>query len=747
MVLTKIIGSFLSGFILSNATLNGGQSPLVVGLIGALSLSESIFAFLGAILAYLVTGRITEALTELCSMVLILVVKVIFSEFIRKELKSAGLAFLTATAYIFCGLAVSFAMTLPTVAFLLVLCKGVLCGCGAFFLIMTMSAARQERRLVISGTAGAALGVVFMLAIASLSAASFSFFNLGRTLGILVVLLAARKFKYAGGAVCGALVTCGTVLYSPEMGRATMLLAVAGLAAGIFAEFGTLPTAFFFISANALGLIAIGVTPETARILVDVLFATLAFVLVPERLTAQILGVNAISRDKSRINALTASKLDFAAKTIREVRKSVEQISSALEKKNVENDVAVSVCDRICGKCRNNLYCWENEFDRSFQHFTAIKQTLERKGKVQTEELPAGLSKCFKRSELVDCFNESYQQELVEKRAGRRLNEMRGILYEQFSGMEDMLQQISREIVEASEYDDELSKAVKSFLLDFGAQQPRVCVFFSSFGKIRIEAFYEGQLTLSEVELAVEVSEIVDRDLELPQIFTANGYSKLCLIEKTAFMLEFATSQKTGRGEEVCGDKYEIFQDGLGNAYLILSDGMGSGKMAALDSMMASSLLVRLLKAGVGFSAAVRIINSSMLVKSSDESFATLDVACVNLYTGRLDILKMGASATFVRTGKRVSCVEASSLPVGILRDLEPDKRSTILKEGDAVVMLSDGIEEKNYTFIREMLLKENPASPKELTREILEKSYESIEPAKADDITVLMAMVKANNE
>lgn len=745
-VLTKILGSFFAGFMLANSTLNGAQSPLAVGLVGALNLSEGIFAFLGGMLAYLITGKIGDAIVEISAMVGILVFRVILCEFIRKEIKAAGAAVLTGISYIAAGLAVVFAMSGSGGAVFLVVCKGLLCGCAAYFAIMSFNAAQSEQKLVISGTSGAALGVVFVIGVAALCSAQVGFFNFGRAFGVLVVLLAAKKFKHAGGAVCGALVTCGVVLYSPDMGKATMLLAAAGMVAGLFAEFGALPAAFFFISANAVGLIAIGVTPETARILVDAMVASVAFVILPERLTSVLLGSSAVSRCNSKINALTASKLTFAAKTIAEVRKSVEQVSKALEKKSGENDISVAVCDQICGKCRNNLYCWESEFDKSFEAFREVKTVLEQKGRVVQEDLPQSLAKCFKRAELTDCFNESHHIETAEKQASRRLREMRGVLYEQFSGMEDMLEEISGEILEANEYDDELSKSVKSFLLDFGAQLPRVCVFLNPFGKIRIEAFYEGELTLEPAELADELSEIVDRELELPQIFTANGYSKLCLIEKTAYTLEVGASQKTGRGEETSGDKYEVFYDGLGNACLILSDGMGSGKMAAIDSRMTSSLLIRLLKAGVGFSAAVKLINSSMLVKSGNESFATLDIVCVNLYNGRVDLLKLGAAATFIKSGNRVTCVEASSLPVGIVQEVQPEKRSTVLKEGDMIVMISDGIEETHYTALRNELLKKDIPAAEVFASTLLEKATARSATARTDDMTILVAGVKVNN-
>lgn len=741
-ILTRAIGTVLTAFLLANSTIGGGQSPIVVGFVAALNLPEGIFAFLGALAAYFFTGKVSSSIIEICAMLIILVMKVLICEVFGKEMKVTGSTILSGMAFTLCGLAITFVTTTSGATAFVVTCKGILCGCATYFLITAFSAIQREHKLVVTGTLGASLGVVFVLLVASLCSVQLGFFNLGRALGITIVLLAAKKYKHIGGAVCGALVTCGVVLYSSEMGKATMLLAVAGLIAGLFAEFGVLAAAFFFISANAVGLIVIGVTPETSRILVDVLFASVAFVIVPDRLVTNVLGVGAVTKVSDKVTALAASKLNFAAKTIGEVRKSVEQVSKALEKRNCDNDISVAVCDNICGKCKNNINCWESEFDKSFESFNQVRKSMDIKGKITMEDLPQGLNKCYKKAELVESFNEIYNDEQSEKKANQKLKEMRGILYEQFSGMEDMLEEIGREIINGKECDDELSKSVKNFLIDFGAESPRACVFFNSFGKISIEAFYDGNLNLTDIEIADEISDIVDRELELPQIFIANGYTKLCLMEKPAYVLEIGVSQKSGKNGETSGDTFEHFDDGRGNAYIIISDGMGSGKIAAIDSLMTSSLLVRLLKAGIGFSAAVKLINSSMLVKSNNESFATLDIACINLYTGRLDLLKLGAAATFLKTNDRITCVEASSLPIGILRDIQPEMRSTVLKDGDSIVMISDGVSEKAYPAVKEEMLNHTENSSDDISKILVEKSYKQFENEKADDITIIVAKI-----
>lgn len=63
---------------------------------------------------------------------------------------------------------------------------------------------------------------------------------------------------------------------------------------------------------------------------------------------------------------------------------------------------------------------------------------------------------------------------------------------------------------------------------------------------------------------------------------------------------------------------------------------------------MTTGLLCRLIQAGVGFDAALKMVNSALLVKSGEESLATIDVTQIDLYTGRADFYKAGAAPTFV---------------------------------------------------------------------------------------------------
>jgi len=145
--------------------------------------------------------------------------------------------------------------------------------------------------------------------------------------------------------------------------------------------------------------------------------------------------------------------------------------------------------------------------------------------------------------------------------------------------------------------------------------------------------------------------------------------------------------------ERSCGDYYDSFVDGKGYAYIILSDGMGSGSRARIDSAFACGMLVKLLRAGIGLNSAIEVINNALLVKSSDESFATLDICKIDLYTGKTKLYKAGAAASYVRCNKRVVKSRGTGLPVGIGHKAVYETQSFTIGNADMVIMASDGVQ------------------------------------------------------
>ena len=175
---------------------------------------------------------------------------------------------------------------------------------------------------------------------------------------------------------------------------------------------------------------------------------------------------------------------------------------------------------------------------------------------------------------------------------------------------------------------------------------------------------------------------------------------------------------------------------------MVLSDGMGSGGRAAVDGAMASGLMMRLIKAGFSYDSSLSILNSAMLFKSTDESLATVDVAAVDLFSGKLDMLKAGAAPTIVRKSGRCSVAKSTSLPAGILREIGFDKASLKLKKGDILLMMSDGVCSEGSDWICKELDNFKDGSAQSLAENIAYGAKRRRTDNHADDITVVALII-----
>ena len=90
---------------------------------------------------------------------------------------------------------------------------------------------------------------------------------------------------------------------------------------------------------------------------------------------------------------------------------------------------------------------------------------------------------------------------------------------------------------------------------------------------------------------------------------------------------------------------------------------------------------------------ALRLINSSLLLRSSDEEFVTMDVCLVDLSCGKIDMYKSGAVAGFVKKGKEILKIESDSLPFGVTDDFgDVNVTSVSVGKSSQIILMTDGV-------------------------------------------------------
>lgn len=212
--------------------------------------------------------------------------------------------------------------------------------------------------------------------------------------------------------------------------------------------------------------------------------------------------------------------------------------------------------------------------------------------------------------------------------------------------------------------------------------------------------------------------------------------------EESPYFVLFGAAASCKNGNEISGDSFSCMSLPNGKKALLLCDGMGSGAVASKESAGVVELAELMCMAGYPPSLLIRVINSTLMIQAKEHP-VTIDLAVIDCANGICEITKSGAAVTFLKRSDEVEQVGADSMPAGILQEYAPMEKMLRLKDGDLLIMVSDGVLEELPFFDKEEAmcrfcagLTEN--NPKELAKKILR--YAKKAEGGRDDMTVLVA-------
>ncbi|QEN08715.1 CBS domain-containing protein [Oceanispirochaeta crateris] len=165
-----------------------------------------------------------------------------------------------------------------------------------------------------------------------------------------------------------------------------------------------------------------------------------------------------------------------------------------------------------------------------------------------------------------------------------------------------------------------------------------------------------------------------------------------------AFGLEVASSFTPAQG--VGGDFYLTRKISGSEWVIILCDVSGKGVAASIVTAMLYGI-TRTYDFGKGIKTFVRDLNEMIFDTFRGDRFLTGIFMIFNEDTGKVTILDMGHSyLNLIRNGKLVLLnSEMENLPIGITDDLTPKAGRLLLKHGDIILTVTDGLVEQKDSF------------------------------------------------
>lgn len=334
---------------------------------------------------------------------------------------------------------------------------------------------------------------------------------------------------------------------------------------------------------------------------------------------------------------------------------------------------------------------------------------------------------------------ESAREHTMPTLPGKNL--ARGLLIQQFSTVGTVLEEMASDLEIYERCDYQTARAVREVLRDFNMTPVDVNCVVDRFGRMKVEALAtrSGAGVVNKAQLAQEISRTCSRRFNPPVIVRIGANWRMVFSERVRYRVLAGCARHSCNNQKLCGDSYQYFSDGQGHEIAVLSDGMGTGGRAAVDGTMAADVFSDLMKAGIGFDSALKIVNSALVVKSVDESLATLDVLSLDLYTGSVEFYKAGAPMSFVRRDGDVIPIDAPGVPVGILEEAKFHKINEEIDAGDLIILLSDGALSSGANWIADKISGWDDRMPQELAESIVAEAVARRVDGHDDDITVLV--------
>lgn len=747
------IFSAVAGFFSAAATYEG-LSPFGVAFVSCIFPEYIPAAVLGAAMGYFYVYGITVLTLRYISAS---VVGAILSYILKKNLKKQYHKYFSLISSFFplfaTGILISLSVTLSADEIILYGAEAAFGAVFAWFLDKFLLINPAKRCIArFSGTETASVLIVFGIVLMSLKNFDFYIFSPAVMIGVYAVLVASAFGGDKPGALAG--IVAGVVL---GLGNPNTFLtggiALGGLFAGIFGKHNRLITTLIFTLTVAVTAFSAEDWITASYVIYSVVTGAFLFVVTPKKVSKIFRDFFAFSDDGAYLSGqrnVLRCRLKTAADSMMNVTSSVKAVAGIYRRRSApkEENIYRNVCNSVCTECQGYDFCWNKNQEYTRSWFAQIADTLRFNNEPAGKELPGRfLNTCLAPEKIMKHLSYEVERYRNAMRESAKTGETVNIVADQFGSVSDFLNSFSETMDSDEEYDAEKTGMVCDVLVnDMGFDLSGCGVFKNADSKIFCEISFPVDKKISRKQIAEVVSEVLGISLEKGVYRTlSDGTATFTLCEKTKYAVETGGYQISSDGGKWCGDTFDTFFDGKGKLYMILSDGMGTGKKAAADSVMCCSLAVTLLKAGYPADSILRMINSAMLVRSGEESLATLDIAVLNLYNGDTEFYKAGAAQSIAMKHLKLLKIEKPSLPVGILGNVKFEKIELNLRDGDAFVLMSDGVSENAVSMWREILKDATDYKGKELADKLAKTAHMNAENDNADDITVVTAAIRMN--
>ncbi|MEL7608995.1 MAG: SpoIIE family protein phosphatase [Bacillota bacterium] len=405
----------------------------------------------------------------------------------------------------------------------------------------------------------------------------------------------------------------------------------------------------------------------------------------------------------ARLRERTSEQLLEVANVFREVAGLFVRNNDEKMPEREKNAVAAGAAMCVCSRCSGAQKCWRDAEAAS----DALLVLCESQSKIQAQPMPEPLEpSCHRREQLRNTVLAALEQYALRAKAQRREREYLEFTNRQLEGICSVIQTLSTRASSDARYDEELEARL---LMRLDRDSIRV----KKIDAIREKGRIVVNLELRNPADAVRACDCVSRTMKKPfRMRTHSVRDRISLEQAYTYDARFGVAASPAPGSAISGDSLGVRELGDGKLLYLMSDGMGSGEMAHRESSAAVALLGDLLSVGFDSSIALESVNRLLIARNSREMYATLDAFLLDMADGAARFIKYGAPPSYIIRDGRVNMLYCEALPVGVIEEARPAVHHVQLRQGDIVVMMTDGVSDALGTELTALLLEMVVAEP-----------------------------------
>ncbi|MFT8312780.1 MAG: stage II sporulation protein E [Clostridium sp.] len=611
-----------------------------------------------------------------------------------------------------------------------------------------------------SGEEVVSMALIVSLAIAGTWGVSFYNINLRNVVALISILIITYVNGMTVGAASGIAIGAVIGMSSNMMPIYISVFAICGLVSGVFKNTNKWIMGISYTITFLIIILYEKVIPSFN--IIDGMISCGIFFAIPNAILKKIeIEINFEKKQESisqgyidKIKNIFIKRLDSFSDVLFTMSSILNNLvdNDKLALKTKSSALVENLADRVCNTCNMKNICWKRELYYTYAAFEELISNFQDNRIVVPNEIDR---KCIHRNALMKNTEEIVNNYIINEMWRIRLSQGREILANQINNMAGTIKEIQKEFNDSLNFNGIIEKKIIEVLNRNDIKFKDIMCINDDNDRLLIKLSMEacGGRQICVKEILPLVNEVTERCMCVcDDGCKINPDTNLCMVEfqeTPKYHVASYVSRRSKHGETENGDSYSFGKLNDGSYMIIISDGMGSGAKAGHESKAAIDLIEKFTMSGLSKITAINSVNSIMTLKfSEDEKFSTIDLCSIDLYSGNVEFMKVGAVTSFIKRKDRVEIIDSKTLPIGVLDKVDIDTKDKKVQNGDIIVMISDGITDYDnenagkINWIVEYLQNCSSNNPKDIAEEIVKKSVKMGGGKAKDDMTVIVSKI-----